>query len=184
MILWRGFRLLALTSVVVAVSAACSVPEAAAPPSQGDHLSVSRTHSFTSLHELSEYSGVVAIATATPQSVIQVVNRVPFTVTTLDVVRVVDGNAPTRLRLQQVGTAEAATAELPIVAAGRTYLLFAKPFIRRPGEPPVAADLFVPVGVAAGLFIQDNDVFRRLDPLSTSLPAQIPVANLEVALLK
>jgi hypothetical protein len=139
-------------------------------------ISASRVKEYRSLGELAKESTIVAVVRATGSAVVEKVHDIPFTVTTVEVIRGMRGtSAGTLLKVRQTGNPEIAMGDdLPaILRAGETYLLFLYPFWFTEG---VDTGQYYVMG-DAGIFAADMGAFKRLDPVSRVLPEVVTEAD-------
>ena len=120
---------------------------------------------YRSLAELAKESSIVAVVRATDSVILEKVHDIPFTVTTVEVIRGMRGtSAGTLLKVRQTGNPEIAMGDdfPPILQAGETYLLFLHPFWFTEGEE--TGQYYVTGN--AGILAAANGSFTRLDPVS------------------
>jgi len=141
----------------------------------------SRVHNYSSVRELSADAHVVVLARATGTTRVETIEKIPFTVTTMDVLQIWKDSAgiPTQFELRQVG-ATSVTGHVPLAVTGQTYLLFLQRFTYGPGRDTTQ---FVVVGSGAGMYLVSGSRASRVDPDSTLLPAVTDVANLHAQVL-
>lgn len=174
-----GMRAVAVCVLLIAM-AACGAPQAkSAGHGAAGHVTVdgARHKAYASIKSLATDSTAILIAKASSQAA-ETDHGVPFATTTMTVVSVVRGYAPSTFRLRQLGSA--GSAETPVAQPGSTYLLFLQPFELQHGVP-VAADLFVTVGASSGMFQQQGSTFRKTDPDAQDLPAAVTLADVRAA---
>lgn len=130
--------------------------------------SASSRHYYDSLDEMAEYSEVIVAGTASEQQVVteSAGSALTFMLSDLavdDVVRADDATIPgATVRVRQLTTAKgwaSAEDEAPL-RPGQRYLLF----LVHSALPGDAAADFYPVGVVAGIYLEDGEAFTRLVP--------------------
>lgn len=142
---------------------------------------VCRTVEFRRVDELVAAADVVVLAGVSDLPLVEREHGHMWTTTTpLRVERVLKGGASGRIRLQQLGRPPGHD-RLPVLTPGADYLLFLRLFVRDRTVGPLAPDLYVVVGVVAGMWRRDGAVFTKLDLESPDLPDAISAADLEAA---
>lgn len=148
-----------------------AVPKTIRPAAEG-----LRVKTYGSIQQLTADAEIILVARATTVRSIERIQTIPFSVTEMEAVAVWKGTltASTRFKLRQDGDG-ATASEVPVVTAGRTYLVFIKRFTFGPGRE---TDQFVVVGAGAGLYAIEGPLATRLDPLSRDLPDRVLVTKL------
>lgn len=144
-------------------------------------LEASRAKSYHSISQLARDSTAVVRAQASNRFSVEVIDQVPFTVTTMLVTEVLRGSVNGRtIQLRQLGGPEARLVGDPgIVTPNSAYLLFVMPFELKRGQ---TTGQYVVVGGSAGLFQDRNGIFERLDKESTDLPPMVSLEALRAML--
>ena len=132
---------------------------------------LSRAKQYSSLDEIRRAATVVAVVRTEDSQSIEMVGRVPFTVTAVTVLTPVGGSAEvgTTLLIRQTGAGESFTST-PLLSPGTEYLLFLKPFTFMDGD---STGQWVVIGVNDGMYekLGEGDFARTSD--NTALPSQI-----------
>jgi hypothetical protein len=135
-----------------------------------------RARGFHSIRELTVGAEIVVLARATPTRVVERIQTVPFSVTTMQAVQVWKGALPvgSSFKLRQLGDS-LDQGEVSLVSADQTYVLFIDRFTFGPGRE---TDQFVVVGGGAGSYLVAGSQARRVDPDSPDLPARVELGDL------
>lgn len=170
----------ALAAIVSACGSAAGTP---AGTTSTKVIELSRTKDYHSIAELKRDSDVIVLATATKDTTLETsTGGLPSTITVVLVRKVIRGSVggASTVKLRQIGgPGTLVTDGAPLVAAGTSYLIFADRFTLTPGT---TTDQYVVVGVAAGLFRDDQGIETPLDLLSPDLPKGLTMAQLESAI--
>ena len=164
-------------AAILAVTLATSCASAEHPsPKTHSLVRVSRTRSYGAVRELTRDAETVVVARATARSSVEYVGTVPFTVTSLDDVRVVRGVAVgSSVDVRQVGSVSQPLEGGVLLEAGRTYLLFLMAQRDRSGT---ATGRYGIVGLQAGMYAAvGDDVFARTDVESPGLPERLTLSD-------
>ncbi|CAO5244481.1 SH2 domain-containing protein [Frankia sp. AgKG'84/4] len=183
-----GIRLLTLPVLLVAV-VACSgtndsevgsiskteIPTSAEVQQQpaGPDNALSRVRDYHSITELTTYSDLVVRVRGTKKIETTTDLSMPHTITDFDVIEVVRGSAPEKVRVRQVGSPESEH----ILKSNGSYLLFLRNSERAPGQ-------YVIVGTVAGIFSDNSGMVTRLDPYSTDIPEKVQLDSLRADVIR
>jgi hypothetical protein len=140
-------------------------------------ITASRARSYRSVAELARDATLVIVGTANGATT-ESLGGIPFTTTSVEVVRVLSGDAAVgaTIPVHQTGGPGIVSPELPpVMRPGQRYLLFLEPFTGPGVQTP---QRYTIVGLA-GIWGLEGGVARRLDPASTELPDGLSVSSLE-----
>lgn len=146
------------------------------PASSESGVSVSRAKGYQSIQQLRDDSLAVARVTVTNNGIVEHIDKVPFTIATATVDRVLRGTLPEKsVRIRQLGDGKTNVSDaVPLLQPGKSYVVFLQRFTYGPGKD---TDQYVPAG-AVGVYLDQGGVLQRLDP-NSSLPATLPLSELE-----
>ena len=151
------------------------------------HLYASQAKQYTSLAQLTQDATSVAVIQSTGAAKTETDGGIPWTITTMRVIRLVAGSAlPSTLDLRQAG--DGTTVGYPVVSTGNLYLAYVQPFELQPGVQ-ASTGQFVAIGGLQGLFEQSGtrvpgdstSAFAPVTPGSDSLPANVSIADATAA---
>jgi hypothetical protein len=144
-------------------------------------LGGSRLKTYDSIAQLRADSVAVALIRATSTRRLELVAGTPFTVTTVNVLRVLAGeNVGSTLKLRQLGRdgIRLEGGVMP-VRAGSEYVVFLQHFTFGPGGE---TDQFLVTGEPAGILAFAANRVTRLDEDSVAIPASLTLAELTTQL--
>jgi hypothetical protein len=116
-------------------------------------IHASRVKAYDSIRSLGADAKAVIIAVATNEAAAAELNRIPFTITYVQVRNAFKGRVlSNRIKIRQLGNSKTRTSDEmdPLLASGTTYLLFLNVFTFGPGQD---TDQYVVVGGSAGIYI-------------------------------
>ena len=171
-----------LTAIAILSLVGCSESvEVQEVQDSGPGSILSRSVEFSSIAEMAAASELVVTARTVEVLTAEDIRRLPLTTTSVLVQQVHKGLGSvtgSTIRVQQIGRlGQGQQEESSLLEPGRTYVLFIKHFILE--TDPVAPDLYVPVGVQAGVYALSGSRFVRTDPESPRLPATFAPADLD-----
>jgi hypothetical protein len=181
MVSTRAVRNALLCLVMTVALASCSrapVTNGAGPvgserPSDVQVFVGSRVHEYTSLKELAKASSVIAVVRATSTTTVEMISNLPFTVTTVDVVKGIRGtSAGAQLKIRQLGRVGTVAGDgiSGLLESGSVYILFLTRFEFSATE---VTDQYVVTGEAGTFKADGSGSYLRLDKESTHLPGAI-----------
>ena len=159
-----------------------SRPPTAAPGSRQNIVGPDVAKSYTSLAQLRQDATWVALVRATGKSVTTTVGGVPYTISTVAVLKTVSGPPlPATIGLRQLGKVGNSQG-LPVVSAIGTYIGYIQQFKDLSG---VVAGQYVVIGGTQGLFYDASGAptnpklaaFARVNQDAIGLPAAISLAQ-------
>ena len=161
---------------------ASSTGAVAAVGSGGANLNASRVKGYESMRELAKDSTAIVLATAGDTPVVQMVGKIPFTVTPVTVTQSFRGPAPgTVLKVRQLGDVTMAQVDIgggfgPHLKPGEQYILFLTPFYFTRGVSTGQHNI---TGSAGGFRYNADGTADRMDPESIRLPEKITAKTVQ-----
>lgn len=150
--------------------------------SQEAKLGLDQAQVYSSIPELTAASTAVVMFKAQPRPEVAWVGGIPFTVTTVQVERVLAGAVSAAvLEIQQTGAVGHATsAEITLLVPGETYVGFITPLTYGASRP--ATGYYVVVGLMQGLYRVVGAHLQALDTNPNPLPATLTLTGLSQSL--